>query len=194
MAYDYSADWDDLCDHLRDVPWEDIFKLSASAAANEFCEWVQFGIDAYIPHCKYQVKPYPSPWFSAACAAAIVPRNNFFLLHEQNKSSESRGKFGQAIIVTKGFLKMLKFHMLIKQKSITSQKLGSCDFWQIANSVWNKGKPLIFPLVHGPEVLSFASDKAKLSAKNIFKNSKLNNSSIYPFFRLELMWNCIISL
>ena len=34
MAYDYScADWDGLRDHLRDVPWEDIFKLSASAAA-----------------------------------------------------------------------------------------------------------------------------------------------------------------
>ena len=32
------ADWDGLCDHLRDVPWEDIFKLSASAAASEFCE------------------------------------------------------------------------------------------------------------------------------------------------------------
>ena len=42
MAYDYSrADWDGLRDHLRDVPWEDIFKLSASAAASEFCEWVQ---------------------------------------------------------------------------------------------------------------------------------------------------------
>ena len=41
MAYDYSrADWDDLRDHLRDVPWENIFKLSASAAAGEFCEWV----------------------------------------------------------------------------------------------------------------------------------------------------------
>ena len=38
IAYDYSrADWDDLCDHLRDVPWEDIFKLSASPAASEFC-------------------------------------------------------------------------------------------------------------------------------------------------------------
>ena len=37
IAYDYSlADWDGLCDHLRDVPWEDIFKLSASAAASEF--------------------------------------------------------------------------------------------------------------------------------------------------------------
>ena len=38
IAYDYScADCDGLCDHLRDVPWEDIFKLGASAAASEFC-------------------------------------------------------------------------------------------------------------------------------------------------------------
>ena len=45
IAYDYSrADWDGLCDHLRDVPWEDIFKLGASAAASEFCEWVQVGM------------------------------------------------------------------------------------------------------------------------------------------------------
>ena len=41
IPYDYSpADWDGLCDHLRDIPWEDIFKLSASSAAGEFCEWV----------------------------------------------------------------------------------------------------------------------------------------------------------
>ena len=39
IAYDYSlADWDGLCDHLRDVPWENIFKLDASAAASEFCD------------------------------------------------------------------------------------------------------------------------------------------------------------
>ena len=31
IAYDYSCnDSDGLCDHLRDVPWEDIFKLDAS--------------------------------------------------------------------------------------------------------------------------------------------------------------------
>ena len=42
IAYDYScADWDSLRDHLRDVPWQDIFKLGASAAASEFCEWVR---------------------------------------------------------------------------------------------------------------------------------------------------------
>ena len=49
IAYDYShADWDGLCDHLRDVPWEDIFELGASAAASEFCEWFQVRIDVYI--------------------------------------------------------------------------------------------------------------------------------------------------
>ena len=57
MAYDYSrADQDGLCDHLRDVPWENIFKLSASAAPSEFCEWVQVGIDVYITLRKYQAK------------------------------------------------------------------------------------------------------------------------------------------
>ena len=53
------ADREGLRDHLRDVPWEDIFKLSA-AAASEFCEWVQVGIDVYTPHRKYQVKPHSS--------------------------------------------------------------------------------------------------------------------------------------
>ena len=38
VVYDYScADWDGFCDHLRDVPLKDIFKLSASAVASEFC-------------------------------------------------------------------------------------------------------------------------------------------------------------
>ena len=56
---DYSrANWDGLHDHLRDVSWDDIFKLKASAASSEFCEWVHVGIDVYIPHRKYQVKPH----------------------------------------------------------------------------------------------------------------------------------------
>ena len=118
MAYDYSrADWDGLCDHLRDVPWEDIFKLSASAAASEFCEWVQVGIDVYIPHRKYQVKPHSSPWFSAACAAAIVHRNHFFRLYQQNKSSESKVKFRQASSHCKRVLEAAKLAYAIKQKS-----------------------------------------------------------------------------
>ena len=54
IGYDYSwADWDG--------PWEDVFKLSASAAASEYYEWVQVGIDVYILHRKYQVKPHSAP-------------------------------------------------------------------------------------------------------------------------------------
>ena len=37
IAYEYSrADWNGLCNHLRSVLWEDIFKLSASAAFSDF--------------------------------------------------------------------------------------------------------------------------------------------------------------
>ena len=79
IAYDYScADWNGLRDHLRDVQWEDVFKLGASAAASKFCEWIQVRIDVYIPHRKHQVKSHSSPWFSAACAAAMAHRNHLF--------------------------------------------------------------------------------------------------------------------
>ena len=180
VAYDYSrANWDGLCDQLRDVPWEDIFKLGASTAASEFCEWVQVGTDVYIPHHKYQVKPHSSPWFSAAYAAAIVHRNQFFRLYQQNKSSESKVKFRQASNRCKRVLEAAKLAYATKTKeSITSQKLGFRDFWRIANSVLNKGKSAIPPLFNGPEVLSSASDKVKLFAKNFSKNSNLDDSGI----------------
>ena len=146
-----------LHDHLRDVPWDDIFKLGASAAASEFCEWVQFGIDAYILHRKYQVKPHSSPWFSAACAATIVHRNRFFRLHQKDKPSDSNMKFKQTSNRCKRVLESAKIEYANKTKeSITSQKLGSGDFWRIANSVLNKDKSAIPSLFNGLEVLSSA--------------------------------------
>ena len=82
--------------------------LSASATASEFCEWVWVGIDVYIPHRKYQVKPHSSPWFSAACAAAIVHRNHFFCLFQKDKSSDSKVKFRQASNLCKRVLEAAK--------------------------------------------------------------------------------------
>ena len=64
------------------------------------------------------------------------------------------------------------------KKSITSQKLGSWDFWQIANSVLNKGKSATRPLFNRTEVLFSASDKAKLFAKNYSNNCNLDDLSI----------------
>ena len=189
IGYDYTCDWDGLCDHLRDAPWEDIFKLGASAAASEFCEWVQVEIDVCIPHRKYQVKLHSSPWFSAACAAAIVHKNHFFCLYQKDKFSDSKVKIRQASNPCKRVLEAAKFAYANKTKeSITSQKLGSCDFWQIANIVVNKGKSAIPPLFNGSEVLSSASDRAKLFAENFSKNSNLDDSGIsLPFFLLELI-------
>ena len=164
---------------MRDVPWDDIFKLGASAAASEFCEWVQVGIDVYIPHRKYQVKSHSSPWFSAACAAAIVHRNHFFRLYQREKSSDSKVKFRQASNPCKRVLEAAKRAYANKTKdSITSQKLGSRDFWQIANNVLNKGKSAIPPLFNGSEVFSSASDKAKLFAENFSLNSNLDDSGV----------------
>ena len=146
---------------MGDVPWEDIFKLGACAAASEFCEWVQVGIDVYKPHRKYQVKLHSSPWFSAAFAAAIVHRNHFFCLYQKENSSDSKVKFKQASNYCKKVFEAAKLAYANKTKeSISSQKLGSRDFWQIAKSVLNKGKSAIHPLFNGPEVLSSASDKA----------------------------------
>ena len=68
--------------------------------------------------------------------------------------------------------------MLLKQETITSQKLGSQDFWQIANSVLKKGKSGIPLLFNRMEVLSSASDKTKLFAENFSKSSNLYDSGI----------------
>ena len=184
IAYEYSrADWYSLRDNFRDVPWKDILKLSASDAASEFCEWVQVGTDVQIPHCKYQVKPHSSPWFSAACAAAIVHRNHFFRFYQKDKSSDSKVKFRQASNRCKKLHEDAKLAYATKTKeSITPQKLGSQDFRRIANSVLNKTKSAIPPLANGLEVLSSATDKAKLFAKNLCKNFNADDSgTCFPF-------------
>ena len=63
--------------------------------------------------------------------------------------------------------------MLIKQN-----KLSSLNFWQIANSVLNKGRSATTPLLNSPELLSSTSDKAKLFPKKFSKNSNLDGSGI----------------
>ena len=131
----------------------------------------------YIPHRKYQVKSHSSPWFSAAYAAGIVHRNHFFRLHQRQKSSHSKVKFRKASNRCKKVLQAAKLAYANKTKEpITSQKLGCYDFWRIANSVPNKSKSAIPPLFNGPEVLSSASDKAKVFAENFSLNSNLDDS------------------
>ena len=90
---------------MRDVPWEDIFKLGASAATSEFCEWVQVETDVYILHCRYQVKPHLSLWFPAVCTAAINHRNNFFVCANKINFLNLK-ESSERLVIAKGFLKL----------------------------------------------------------------------------------------
>ena len=181
IAYDYSrGDWDGLRDHLRDVPWKDIFKLRASAAASEFCQWVQVGIDVYMPHRKYQVKPPSSPWFSAACAVAIVHKNHFFCLYRREKSSDSKVKLRQSSNRCKRVLGAAKLAYANKTKeSITDQNVALVTSGELLIVFSTKVNLLyIPPLFNGPEVLSSASEKAKLFAENFSLNPNLDDSGV----------------
>ena len=78
-------------------------------------------------------------------------------------------------IVAKGFLKLPNLHMIIKQKSPSLAK----NFvpWT-SHELLNKGKSAILPLFNGLEVLSSASDKLQLFARNSSENSNLDDSGI----------------
>ena len=81
IAYDYSRfDWDCLYDHLRNVPWEDILKLGASAAGGEFCEWAEVGNDVYIPHIRSSLThlhglKLPNLYILIKQKSSLLPRN-----------------------------------------------------------------------------------------------------------------------
>ena len=114
IAYNYShADWDGLRDHLRDISWRislnSVFLLLLVNFVSGFRS---------------------SPWFSAACAAAIFHRNYFIRLYQQNKSSESKVKVIQASNHCKRVLEAAKLAYANKTKGFfTSQKLCSRGFW-----------------------------------------------------------------
>ena len=61
------------------------------------------------------------------------------------------------------------------KESIISQKLGSRDFWQTANSILNKGESAIPALFNGPEMLSSTTDKVELFTENFSNNSYLDD-------------------
>ena len=96
-----------------------------------------------------------------------------------DKSSASKVNLRQVSNHCKRVLEAAKLAFVNKtKKSMTSQKLGCHDFWQIGNSVLKKGKSALPPLFNNPEGFSSVSDKAKLFADNFSKNSNLDYSGI----------------
>ena len=177
-VYSYNkADWDGFRDLLRNVPWVDIFKHNVTYAAKEISEWIGTGIDCFIPHRKFQLKPHSSPWFTPSCAAAIAHRNHFFHQYHRNMSAENKKLFRDSRNHCKRVLEEAKSNYAEATRcSIASQRIGSRDFWRICNSILNRGKSAIPPLFNGPEVLTASMDKANLFARNFSNNSTLDDS------------------
>ena len=97
-------------------------------------------------------------------------------MYQHNKSEV---KFRQTSNDCKRVLEAAKLAYVNKTKEcITFQKLGSQDFWRIANSALNKDKSAIHPLFNSLELFSSEFDKAKLFTKNFFMNYNLDNSGI----------------
>ena len=150
---------------MRDIPWEDIFKLCPSTAATEFCEWVQVGSDVYIPHRKYQVKPNSSPWFSAACAAAIAHRNHFFVCTNRINLLNLKSRSDRVVISVKEFLKLPNLHMLLKQKNPSLPRSLVLGTFGVLLTVFSTKVNLVY-LPYSTARRCCASDKAKLFAKS----------------------------
>ena len=129
ISYDcFHADCDGLCDHLRDVPWEDIFKLLVLLLL--LVNFVSgFGLESMYISLIENIN-------SSLIHLHGFHRNDFFCLHQNDKSSDSKVKFRQARSFWKRVLEAAKLASANKTKEyITSQKLGSSDFWRIANSI-----------------------------------------------------------
>ena len=110
----FCADRDSLHDYLRDTRRGHVFKLSASGAATEFCEWV---LVIYIIYPIF----HANTWFPAARSVVTSILFCIYMLYSY-------------------------MYMYIYLIDLICQKLGSCDFWQIANRVLKRGKPVTPPL------------------------------------------------
>ena len=146
IAYDYScADWDGNRDHFRDVPWDDIFKFNASAAASEFCKSVQVGIDVYIVIIRSSLTHFHG--FQLFVLLPQLMEITFFVSTNRINLLNLEQSLDRLVIVAKGFLKLPNLHMLIKQKSITSQKFALKIFGELLIVFSTKVNLLIYVLI-----------------------------------------------
>ena len=160
------------------MPWNDVFSLPVKACAAEIAEWLRAGIEEFIPHKRYQVKPHSAPWFSPECSAAIANKNHHYHCYRRNSNSSNRNSFKKARNYCRKVLDSAKSsYKESTKRKIADQQLGSKDFWKIINSVLNKSKSNIPPLINGPEILQSSRDKAELLARIFSMNFNLNSAT-----------------
>ena len=134
-------------------------------------------MNCFIPSKKFQQRPNSQPWFTPECAAAIAHRNHFFHVYQQNRDDDNaHAEFNAARNYCRRILRNSKcsYAQTIRTE-ISNERPGTCGFWKISRKVLNSGKASVPTLIHGPEVISSSSEKAKLFAANFASNSTLDD-------------------
>ena len=181
--YRYSkADWDGFRNFIADAPLEALFQGNPSEMATSITEWIQTGIDIFIPHKKYQQKPNSQPWFTPECAAAICQRNHFFHKYQRNRTAENLQAFKASRRECRESLRQAKNRYSKQARdSIARQKLGSKDFWRICNSVLKRNKSSLPSLRSNTNRMATSSaDKDELLCEEFAKVSSLDDGGRFP--------------
>ena len=144
LAYDHSrADWDGLHYYLIDVKGRISLNLVLLLLLVNYMSGFMMEL-MYMLHIVSIRSSLSHLHGFHLRAAAIIHRNNFFCLCQQNKSSESKEKIRKASNSYKSVLEAARLAYANKTKeSIACRKLGSLSICLIANSVLNKSKSAI---------------------------------------------------
>ena len=132
------ADWDRPRSHLRDVPWLDILKHDATYAAKEITEWVEIGIDCYVPLISTSVIGMRllkigncfvilviTVRKSSKMRGPIMPKQLVALLHLTLLDLVTTGGFASALL-TGGSLSYLHFLMGLEVLTTSTDKANLC--------------------------------------------------------------------
>ena len=145
---------------------------------------VQVGIDAYIPALIVSIRSnltHLHGFQQLVLLQWFMDGNHFFHWYQKGKSSESKVKFRQASNRCKTVLEASKLAYANKTRvhHFPETWLSLGTFGELLIVFSTKKVNLVYLLLfNGPEVLSSASDKAKLFVKKFSKNSNLNDSGI----------------
>ena len=118
MAYDYShATWNGLPYDLREVPWEDVFKISACAAASEFVNGFRLELMYISLIISIRSGLTHLHGFQLLVMLPLFIEITFFFCTNRINPLNLKQSSDRLVIIAKGFLKLQNLHMLIKQKS-----------------------------------------------------------------------------
>lgn len=175
------TDWDSLRDFYATVPWASCFSDDPNSTADQITEWIQCGIDSYVPSSFKPGRPNSPKWFTADCQRAVLRKNQAFHSWLVSQSPETRAAYISARNSCSRVIDQSKKSYVEKvHDQICNSNPNS--FWSLAKSVTSNFCHSAFPTLQNPDG-SLSADpqsKADTFAKMFSSNSTLNDKDKVP--------------